>query len=141
MEEIKPFNKIPLIKYFQHDLEKIMMAYRLSDTLRSDLKNIRSAGDEVEFAVRNFFKDKLFPKYHVSNGHIADKTLKVSPQFDVIICENSKNPVLFTLADKSEIVFYETVYCFGEVKRSFYSDDLITKGTSKNSFFNNHLRP
>ena len=131
MDEIKPFNKIPLNKYFQHDLEKIKMAYRLSESIRSDVKNIRAAGDEVELAVKNFFKEKLFPKYHVCDGHIVDNTLKVSPQFDIIICENSKNPVLFNLADKSEIIYFETVYCFGEVKRSFYDKDLL-KNFSEN---------
>ena len=116
---------MPLLKYFQHDLEKIKMAYRLSDSIRVDLKNIRAAGDEVELAVKQFFKDKLFPKYHVCDGHIVDHTLNVSPQFDIIICENSKNPVLFNLADKSEIVFYDTVFCFGEVKKSFYDKNLL----------------
>lgn len=125
MEEIKPFKQIPLAKYFQHDLEKIKMAYRLSDTIGSDLKNIRAAGDQVELAVKQFFIDKLFPKYHVCDGHIVDKNLKASPQFDIVICENSKNPVLFNLADKSELFYYETVYCFGEVKKSFYDKDLI----------------
>lgn len=125
MDEIKPFNKIPIDKYFQHDLEKIKMAYRLADSIRVDLKNIRAAGDQVELAVKQFYKDKLFPKYHVCDGHIVDNTLKVSPQFDIIICENSKNPVLFDLADKSEIVFFETVYCFGEVKKSFYNKDIL----------------
>ncbi|WP_294323617.1 DUF6602 domain-containing protein [uncultured Chryseobacterium sp.] len=125
MEEIKPFAKIPLAKYFQHHLEKIKMAYRLSETIISDLKNIRASGDQVEFAVKDFLNEKLFPKYHVNDGHIIDENLKVSPQFDIIICENSKNPVLFNLADKSELFYYETVYCFGEVKKSFYKKNLI----------------
>lgn len=125
MDDIKPFSRLPIYKYFQHDLEKIKMAYRLSDTILKDLKNIRASGDEVELAVKNFFVDKLFPKYHVCDGHIVDNTLKVSPQFDVIICENSKNPILFNLADKSEVVYYESVYCFGEVKKSFYDKNII----------------
>ena len=125
MDDIKPFNKIPIHKYFQHDLEKIKMAFRLSDSILKDLKNIRAAGDQVELAVKDFFVEKLYPKYHVCDGHIADHTLKVSPQFDIIISENSKNPVLFNLADKSEIVFYEPVYCFGEVKKSFYDKDIL----------------
>src|SRR5688572_12556294 len=100
MVEIKPFKTIPLAKYFQHDLEKIMMAYRLSHTIGSDLLNIRAAGDQVELAVKQFFIDKLFPKYHVCDGHIVDSNLKASPQFDIVISENSKNPVLFNLADK-----------------------------------------
>lgn len=131
MTEIKPFKQIPLAKYFQHDVEKIKMAYRLSDTIISDLKNIRAGGDEVELAVKNFLKEKLFPKYHVCDGHIIDNNLKASPQFDIIICENSKNPVLFNLADKSELLYYETVYCFGEIKKSFYNKNLI-KSFSKN---------
>lgn len=125
MDEFKPFKKIPIIRYFQHDLEKIKMAYRLSDSIRSDLSNIRAAGDEVELAVKKFFAQKLYPKYHVSDGHIVDESLKASPQFDIVICENSKNPVLFNLSDKSEIIYYETVYCFGEVKRSFYNKNLV----------------
>ncbi len=125
MEEIKPFNKIPIAKYFQYDLEKIKMAYRLSDTITTDLKNIRAGGDQVELAVKQFFIDKLYPKYHICDGHIVDNRLKASPQFDIVICENSKNPVLFNLADKSELFYYETVYCFGEVKKSFYDKDLI----------------
>ena len=125
-KDIRPFTKLPLIKYFQHDLEKIKMAYRLSDSIRVDVTNIRAAGNEVELAVKNFFLSKLYPKYHVCDGHLVDETLKVSPQFDIIICENSKNPVLFNLADKSQLVYFETVYCFAEVKRSFYSRNLLS---------------
>ena len=129
--EIKPFKKIPLIKYFQHDLEKIKMAHRLSASILKDLSNIRAAGDEVELTVKDFYYRKLFPKYHVCDGHIVDASLKVSPQFDIIISENSKNPVLFDLSDKSELIYYETVFCFGEVKRSFY-DKKIIKDYSNN---------
>lgn len=123
--DLQPFQTLPLIKYFQHDLEKIKMAYRLADSIRSDLKNIRAAGDQVELAVKDFFAAKLFPRYHVCDGHIVDENLKVSPQFDIIIAENSKNPVLFDLADKSQLVYYETVFAFAEVKRSFYANDLL----------------
>ena len=60
MDELKPFQKLPIAKYFQHDLEKIKMAYRLSESVINDLKNIRSAGNEVEIAVKNFLYQKLF---------------------------------------------------------------------------------
>jgi len=125
--EIKPFSQLPLIKYFQHDLERIKMAFRLSDSIRQDAKDIRAAGDEVELTVRDFFISKLFPKYHICDGHIVDRNLKISPQFDIVICENSKNPVLFDLADKSQFIYYEPVLAFAEVKRSFYSPDLVEK--------------
>lgn len=45
----------------------------------------------------------------------------------MIISENSKNPTLFSLADKSELYYYEPVYAFGEIKRSFYEKDMIEK--------------
>lgn len=53
--DIKPYNKLPLLKFFQHDLEKIKMAFRLSDSIRKNLNNIRAAGDQVELAVKFFF--------------------------------------------------------------------------------------
>lgn len=146
MMDIKPFKELPLIKFFQHDLEKIMMAFRLSDSIRSEMSNIRAAGDEVELAVVNFFRSKLSPKYYVCDGHIVDSTLKISPQYDLIISENSKNPVLFSLADKSELIFYEPVFLFGEVKRSFYSKDLVRKFSDslmrfKNEMVRNNIDP
>lgn len=125
--KLKPFSTLNLDKFFEYDLEKIYMAYRLSGTIHSDLNNIRASGDQVEFAVKQFYQSKLFPKYHVCDGHIIDKNLKVSPQYDVIISENAKNPILFDLADKSQLVYFESVYLFGEVKRSFYSVDLFDK--------------
>lgn len=124
--KIKPFSTLKLERFFEYDLEKIKMAYRLSSTIHSDLVNIRATGDQVELAVKDFYQKKLFPKYHVCDGHIIDKELKVSPQFDIIICESSKNPVLFDLADKSELVYFESVYLFGEVKKSVYNNNLIS---------------
>lgn len=102
-----------------------MMAFRLSDSIRVDVKNIRAAGDQVELAVKDFYASKLNPNYYVGDGHIVDKTLKVSPQFDIIICENRKNPVFFQLADKSDLVFFEPVLLFGEIKKSVYNSHLI----------------
>lgn len=137
--EIKPFNKLPLIKFFQHDLEKIKMAFRLSDTIRKDVKNMRAAGDEVELSIKDFFKNKLYPRYHVCDGHIVDSNLKISPQYDLIISENSKNPVLFSLADKSELIYFEPVFGYAEIKRSFYSKDLLSKFSTNVQRFNKEL--
>lgn len=103
------------------------MSYRLSDSIRVDVKNLRAAGDEVEVAVKNFFKEKLFPNYYVGDGHIVDKFLKVSSQYDLIISESRKNPILFSLADKSDLFYYEPVYVFAEIKRSFYKKELLTE--------------
>lgn len=137
---IKPFTQIELDHYFRNDLEKIMMAYRLSDSVKKQALNIKAAGNEVEIAVRDFFKDKLFPKYHVGDGHIVDESLKIGPQCDVIISENVKNPILFNLADGTEFVYYETVYAYGEVKRSFYDKNLIDNFSTNLERFNAEMK-
>ncbi len=137
--KLQPFSTLNLDKFFEYDLEKINMAFRLSGTIHSNLKNIRASGDQVEFAIKQFYKSKLFPKYHVCDGHIIDKNLKVSPQYDIIISENAKNPILFDLADKSQLVYFESVYLFGEVKRSFYKDDLLHKFIENISRFKSEM--
>lgn len=137
--EIKPYKKLPLLKFFQHDLERIKMAFRLSDSIRRDVNNIRAAGDQVELAIKTFFQEKLQPKYHICDGHIIDSNLKVSSQFDLIIAENSKNPVLFNLADKSELIYFEPVFAFAEVKRSFYNQKLVEDFSVNIKRFNKEL--
>ncbi len=111
--------------FFWLDVRKIKNACRQADIIKGKAKNIRSSGDEVEITVRNFFKEKLAPKYDVTTGHIVDKNLKVTPQLDIIIADSNKSPVLVTLTDKTQHIFYETVCAIGEVKKSWYGDDLL----------------
>lgn len=103
------------------------MAERLADPIRADAQDIKAAGEIIEEAVREFFQRRLFPKYHVSDGHILDHDLTVSPQYDLIISESSHNPVFFPLADGTEFVYYEPVRCFAEIKKSYYSKDILKK--------------
>lgn len=116
--------------FFWLDVQKIKSACKQADIIRGDAKNVRTAGDEVEITLRNFFKEKLTPKYDVTTGHVVDHNLKVSPQLDVIIADSIKSPVLATLTDKTQHVFYETVYAIGEVKKSWYDDSLLEKFSS-----------
>lgn len=116
--------------FFWLDVQKIKSACKQADIIRGDAKNVRTAGDEVEITLRNFFKEKLAPKYDVTTGHVVDHNLKVSPQLDVIIADSIKSPVLATLTDKTQHVFYETVYAIGEVKKSWYDDSLLEKFSS-----------
>ena len=48
--EITPFQNLPFFEYFEHDLEKIMSAYRLSNSIRIGLKN--TSGDTTRTCVR-----------------------------------------------------------------------------------------
>ena len=128
---ITPFKKLEMHEFYRHDLEKILMASRLASAIKRDEKDTRACGDEVEIAVREFFKSKLQPKYHVSDGHIIDKELNVSQQIDIIISDAMKNPVFDAHANGSELVFYDSVYAYGEVKKSYYQPDILQK-TSEN---------
>jgi len=130
MKKIEDFKKLSISNYFRKEYEEISMSIRLAEDIM-DIKNIRSAGDEVEIAVRKFYSEKLYPKYFVGKGHIIDRNLSCSPNYDIIIAENSKNPVLFKHQDGDSIVFFETVYSVIEVKKSLYSDDLITNFISQ----------
>lgn len=111
--------------FFWLDVRKIKNACKQADIIKGKAKNIRSSGDEVEITVRNFFKEKLTPKYDVTTGHIVDKNLNVTPQLDIIIADSNKSPVLVTLTDKTQHIFYEAVCAIGEVKKSWYDDKLI----------------
>lgn len=133
-KNINPFTILTLDDFYWQDATHIEQACDLADSIQNDLKDIRAGGNEVEIAVRSFFKKKLKHKYHVTNGHIIDANLRVSPQLDIIIADDIKTPVLDTLADQTDLVFYESVYAYGEVKKSFYSKDLL------NMFSNNMQR-
>ena len=111
--------------FFWLDVQKIKSACKQADIIREDTINVRSAGDEVEITMRNFFKERLAPKYDVTTGHVVDHNLKVSPQLDIIIADSIKSPVLATLTDKTQHVFYETVYAIGEVKKTWYRDTFL----------------
>lgn len=126
MNDIKPFSKMDVNSFYRHDVETIEMAYRLSSTIQSGAKDIKCAGNEVEIAVRRVFAEKLAPKYHVCDGHIVDKDMTISQQIDIVISESGKSPVISAVSDNSEFFYYEPVCAYAEVKKSFYSDDLLT---------------
>lgn len=112
--------------FYRHDLEKIMMASRLASAIQRDEKDIRVSGDEVEMAVRDFYKNKLAPKYHVSSGHVVDKVFNVSQQLDIVISDALKNPVFDSHADGSELLYYDSLYAYGEVKKTYYEKDILS---------------
>lgn len=125
-KSINPFTKLSLDNFYWQDAMNIEKACLRSDSIQQELNDIRAGGDEVELAVRNFFHKKLNPKYAVTNGHIVDSNLNVSPQLDIIIADHIKTPVLDTLADNTDLVYYESVYAFGEVKKSYYKKTLLS---------------
>lgn len=81
--------------------------------------DIDASGDEIELPFRDFLRSKLPSQYYVSQGHVVDKELKVSPQLDVIIADNNATPILFKGQNGTEYFPYESIYLFGEVKSTY----------------------
>lgn len=59
--------------------------------------------------------------YYTGHGHIVDSSLSTSPQFDVIVADNTASPILFRSGNGTEYFPYESIYAFGEIKSTYYS--------------------
>ncbi|MBG8555318.1 DUF6602 domain-containing protein [Hymenobacter guriensis] len=112
--------KLEITEILKQDVEEILSSRQKSKVLHKT-KDIDASGDEVENAVRRVIRRKLPIKYYVSQGHIVDESLSTSSQLDLIIADNSGSPVLFTSENGTEYFPYESVYCFGEIKSTYYS--------------------
>lgn len=132
----KNVGSIDIDSFFVYEAAEIEMACKVADLLHNS-KDIRASGNEVEISVRNFFKRKLESKFYVSNGHIVDSNLLFSSQFDIIIADNFKTPILYKTQDGTEFLTYESIYAIGEIKKRWGSDllgefiETITKNKSK----------
>ena len=115
------FPKLELEKIIKGDIEEINSSRQKSRVLHGT-KDIDASGDEVENSVRRVIRRKLPIKYYVSQGHIVDHELSTSPQLDIIIADNSGSPVLFTAENGTEYFPYESIYAFGEIKSTYYSN-------------------
>jgi hypothetical protein len=115
----KELTKLEIEKVFLSDAAEIVAA-RAKAIIIHHTKDIDTAGNEVERAVRKVLRRKLPSSYYVGHGHIVDSQLVNSQQFDVIIADNSRAPVLFQTEDETEYFPYESVYALGEVKSTYY---------------------
>lgn len=119
---------LDVLGFFQADAADLLAARTRSHIIHKG-GNIRSAGDEVETAVRNFFRMRLPSSYSIHHGHFLDKSLNLSRQCDIIISDNSRFPVLFRGKDGVEYLPYEGVYAYGEVKSTLenkHLDEIIS---------------
>ena len=82
--------------------------------------DIGAAGNEVERAVRDYFRRILPPRYYVTSGHLIDSDQRVSPQVDIIIADALNLPSLYTTQDGTEYVPITSVFAIGEVKSTYY---------------------
>lgn len=88
--------------------------------------DIDASGDQVEQAARRVIRRKLRQAYYVGHGQIVDYSLRLSPQLDIVIADNTTDPVLFQ-AESTEYFFYESVYALGEVKSTLRAEAQVTR--------------
>jgi len=105
-------------KVFQEEAAQLAEARKRSKVIHGS-GDIDASGDEIELPFRSFLKRKLPFQYYVSQGHIVDRELKVSPQLDVIIADNNATPILFKGQNGTEFFPYESVYLIGEIKSTY----------------------
>lgn len=113
-----PLAKLEIAKVFQHDAQEILAARNKALLLHST-KDIDAAGDELEEVIRRIFRRKMPDLYKVGHGHIVDSKLATSPQFDLIVADNSISPLLFTSENGTQYFTYESVYAIGEIKTTY----------------------
>ena len=82
--------------------------------------DVRAAGNEVEKAVRDYFRRILPPRYYITSGHLIDFDQRVSPQIDIIIADAFNLPSLYTTQDGTEYVPTTSAFAIGEVKSTYY---------------------
>ena len=110
--------KLDVEKVFSYDVEEILLARSRALTVHGT-RNIRSAGDEVELTVRDYFARTLPSKYHITHGHLIDRSGTTSPQLDIIISDNVNLPAIMRSRDSSEYVPFDSVYAYGEIKSKY----------------------
>lgn len=109
---------IELKKVYGSFADQLNVSASISGILHG-LSDIKASGNEIEVALRNVFQELLPTRYTISHGHIVDKSLNVSRQYDFIISEGQDFRSILKTKDTTEIFFYETVFATGEVKATW----------------------
>jgi hypothetical protein len=126
-----PFPRLELLKTMQAEAESLIAA-RGKSIVVHHAKNIVSAGNIVERSVREALNKRLPKKYHVGQGHLVNPLLMTSPQFDIVITDNDRFPILFTDENSTEWFLYESVYAVGEVKSTYDRNKKQIEAFSRN---------
>jgi hypothetical protein len=114
----RDFRQLSIDSFFDFEANHIDIAHNQVKLIHNT-GDIPACGNQLEIAIRNFFKLKLPEKYYISNGHIIDINLKTSPQLDLIIADNFKTPILYKTLNGTEYLTYESIYSYAEIKSSW----------------------
>jgi hypothetical protein len=107
-----------ITEVYREEVSQLLSSRNKSKVIHSS-GDIDASGDEVEVPFRDLLRRRLPNKYFVGHGHVVDKNLHVSPQFDVIIADNNSTPILFESENGTQYFPWESVYAVGEVKSSY----------------------
>lgn len=107
-----------LARAFARDADLLRLARESAMLIHST--DVRAAGNEVEKAVRDYFRRILPPRYYITSGHLIDCNQRVSPQIDIIIADAFNLPSLYVTQDRTEYVPVTSVFAIGEVKSTYY---------------------
>jgi hypothetical protein len=116
---------VELLDIYKTYADQLNISANLSKILHT-LKDIKASGNEIEVAFRNILTDLLPVKYKVGDGHIVDKNLNVSKQYDLVITEGISHKPIAQTKDQTELYFYETVYSIGEIKATWNIKNLLS---------------
>jgi hypothetical protein len=131
--------KFDIDTFFQQDADDIFSARKKGKAVHKT-KNIDAAGDEIELPVKDIIKRRLPQQYYVGQGHIVDSDLNTSGQFDIIVGDNKGSPILFSTANNTDYLTYESIYAVGEIKSTYYKDKHYVKDfAEKTKNVNEHL--
>ena len=107
--------------FYNEDAEYIISSRKKAIAVHQ-AGNIDAAGDEVEIPVNEIISKRIPNYYYVTQGHIVDKSLALSGQFDTLIADNKSSPILYSTANKTEFLTYESIYAVGEIKSTYYKN-------------------
>jgi len=111
-------SNLDIEEIFRQDAQKLVDARKRSKVIHATF-DIKASGNEVESAVRDFLRSRMPSNYYVGHGHIVDSNRQTSPQFDVLISDNTFIPILLRANDSTEYFPSESLYAIGEVKSTY----------------------
>lgn len=111
-------SNLDIEEIFRQDAQKLVDARKRSKVIHATT-DIKASGNEVESAVRDFLRSRMPSNYYVGHGHIVDSNRLTSPQFDVLISDNTFIPILLRANDSTEYFPSESLYAIGEVKSTY----------------------
>lgn len=118
--------KLDIDAIFKSDADDLINAREKAIELHKT--NIRTGGDEVELSAQNYLRRMLPSNYHISQGHIIDKSGNTSSQLDIIISDNLNLPSLITTKNNTTYIPFDSIYSVGEIKSTYYkSQNYIEK--------------